>query len=141
MRIHPLLKAKKASPGEVFVSPTPGAPILIGFDGADGGRDALELGRLLGSIRESRCIAAIPEAGQIASEARSALGDPEIETRVIGALAPTLQLVESAKREDAGTLVVGSTRRGNIGRALLGSTAEQVLHKAPCPVLVVPHKR
>lgn len=138
MRIHPLLKAKEASPGEAFISPTSGAPVLIGFDGADGGRDALELGRLLGSIRESRCIVAIPEAGQIASEARSALGGSEAEMRVVGVLSPALQLVECAKREDAGTLVVGSTRRGKIGRALLGSTTEQVLHKAPCEVVVAP---
>jgi nucleotide-binding universal stress UspA family protein len=75
---------------------------------------------------------------QLAGEARSALGDPEAETHVIGVLSPALQLVEWAKREDAGTLVVGSTRRGKIGRALLGSTAEQVLHKAPCEAVVAP---
>lgn len=121
-----------------FVSPTSAAPVLIGFDGAEGGRDALELGRILGSIRESRCIVAIPEAEQIEAEARAALGNPEAETHVIGVLSPALQLIECAKREGAGTLVVGSTRRGKVGRALLGSTSEEVLHKAPCEVVVAP---
>ena len=98
----------------------------------------MELGRILGSIRDSRCIVAIPEIEQIASEARSGLGDPKAETHVIGVLSPALQLVECAKQERAGTLVVGSTRRGKVGRALLGSVSEQVLHKAPCEVVVAP---
>lgn len=136
MKLHPLLKTKERSRNGAL-SPTSGAPVLIGFDGAEGGRDALELGRLLGSIRQSRCIVAIPDEG-LASDARTALEDPGAETQAIGVISPALQLVECAKREDAGTLVVGSTRRGKVGRALLGSTSEQVLHKAPCEVVVAP---
>jgi nucleotide-binding universal stress UspA family protein len=49
-----------------------------------------------------------------------------------------MMLTQCAEREGAGTLVVGSTRRGKIGRALVGSTAEQVLHKASCEVVVAP---
>jgi nucleotide-binding universal stress UspA family protein len=45
---------------------------------------------------------------------------------VIGILSPALQLIERAKREKAATLVVGSTRRGAIGRAMLGGTAKQI---------------
>lgn len=133
-----MTKTKEASQSKAFTSPTSAAPVLIGFDGAEGGRDALELGRVLGSLRESRCVVAIPEAERFADEARAALGDLDTETHVIGVLSPALQLVECAKREHAGTLVVGSTRRGKIGRALLGSTSEQVLHKAPCEVVVAP---
>lgn len=138
MKLRALLKAEERSRNGAIFSPTSSAPVLIGFDGAEGGRDALELGRVLGSIRDSRCIVAIPEAERFADEARTALGDPEAETHVIGVLSPALQLVECARRESAGTLVVGSTRRGKLGRALLGSTAEQVLHKAPCEVVVAP---
>lgn len=137
MKLHPLLKTEETSRASAFVSPTSAAPVLIGFDGAAGGRDALELGRTLGSIRDSRCIIAIPDEG-VASDARAALESPDAEIQVIGVLSPALQLVECAKREGAGTLVVGSTRRGKVGRALLGSTSEQVLHKAPCEVVVAP---
>lgn len=133
-----MTKTKEASQSQAFTSPTSAAPVLIGFDGAEGGRDALELGRILSSLRQSRCIVAIPEAERFAEEARAALGDSDAETHVIGVLSPALQLVECARREDAGTLVVGSTRRGRLGRALLGSTSEQVLHKAPCEVVVAP---
>lgn len=137
MELQPIPAEEKRSRNGA-PSPTSRAPVLIGFDGADGGRDALELGRVLGSIRESRCIVAIPEAEQFADEARAALRDPEAEVQVIGTLYPALQLVECAKREGAGTLVVGSTHRGKLGRALLGSTSAQVLHKAPCEVVVAP---
>lgn len=137
MKLQPLL-TKEERTRNGALSPTSRAPVLIGFDGADGGCDALELGRVLSSIRESRCIVAIPEAEPFATEARTALGDYEAEVHVIGVLSPALQLVEYAKREDAGTLVVGSTRRGKIGRVLLGSTSEQVLHRAPCEVVVAP---
>jgi nucleotide-binding universal stress UspA family protein len=131
-------KTEEANRAGQFISPTAVAPILIGFDGAEGGRDALELGRILASIRGSRCLVAVPEDGQIAVEARAALSDPEAETHVIGVLSPARELVERANRERAGTLVVGSTRRGKIGRALLGSVSEQLLQTAPCEVVVAP---
>ncbi len=40
---------------------------------------------------------------------------------------------------EAGLIVVGSTGRGAIGRVLPGSTAERLLHGAPCPVALAPH--
>jgi nucleotide-binding universal stress UspA family protein len=45
-------------------------------------------------------------------------------------------LHEAAEREQAGLLVVGSSRRG--GRLLGGSTAERLLSGSPCAVGVVP---
>jgi nucleotide-binding universal stress UspA family protein len=36
-------------------------------------------------------------------------------------------------------IVVGSTRRGNVGSVLLGTTAERVIHASSCPVAVVPN--
>jgi nucleotide-binding universal stress UspA family protein len=37
-------------------------------------------------------------------------------------------------------IIVGSTGRGGVSRALLGSVSQEVLHTAPCPVLVVKEK-
>jgi nucleotide-binding universal stress UspA family protein len=34
-------------------------------------------------------------------------------------------------------IVVGSHGRGALGRALIGSVSDQVVRRAPCPVLVV----
>jgi nucleotide-binding universal stress UspA family protein len=133
-----MTRTKEANRGEPYVSPTPAAPVLVGFDGSEGGRDALEFARVLSSVRGARCAVAVPDTEPLAEEAREALADSRAEIRVIGILSPALMLVQCAEREGAGTLVVGSTHRGKVGRALAGSVAEQVLRKAPCEVVVAP---
>lgn len=47
------------------------------------------------------------------------------------------QIVESAARSGTNLIVVGTHGRGALGRFLLGSTAENIVRHAPCPVLVV----
>lgn len=134
-----MTKTQEASRNGSLVSPSPAAPVLVGFDGADGGRDALELGRLLAAVRGSRCAVAVPDAERLAPEARAALEDEQAEVHAIGILSPALLLARCAESEGAGTLVLGSThQRGRIGRALVGSVAVQVLHKAPCEVVIAP---
>lgn len=126
------------SPSQAYISPTSVAPVLIGFDGSDGGRDALELGRVLAAARGTRCLAAVPAEGAFADEARGVVGDPEMEIAVIGTRSPGEMLVDRAEREHAGSLVIGSPHRGAMGRALLGSVAGQALDSAPCEVVVAP---
>lgn len=46
-------------------------------------------------------------------------------------------LLEHAEQHGADLIVVGATRRGRIARALLGTTAQRVIHGARIPVLVV----
>jgi nucleotide-binding universal stress UspA family protein len=43
-----------------------------------------------------------------------------------------------AEAAGAALLVVGSTRRGPVGRVVPGSTGERLLHGSPCPVAIVP---
>ena len=50
---------------------------------------------------------------------------------------PAEALIRVARSEDAALIVVGQTGSGFVTRALLGSTAENVLRHAPCDVLVV----
>lgn len=54
---------------------------------------------------------------------------------VVGA--PHRVLTETARQVQAGLIVVGATGRGPFAAELLGSTADRVLRKAPCPVLIV----
>ena len=52
---------------------------------------------------------------------------------------PARGLAEAIERAQPVLLVLGSTHRGGVGRVLPGSTAERVMHGAPCGVVVVPH--
>jgi len=47
------------------------------------------------------------------------------------------QIVEMAEGRQVDLIILGERRRSGIGRFLLGSTTDQVIRHAPCPVLVV----
>lgn len=80
-----------------------------------------------------------------AAEARERLGemltDDErealhavVETRVGH---PFLEIIRYAKSHDVDLIVLGTHGRGAVEHMLLGSVAEKVVRKAPCPVLTV----
>jgi len=50
---------------------------------------------------------------------------------------PGVEIVKAAAEWPADVIVIGSHGRGGVGRTLLGSVAEHVMRRAPCPVLVV----
>jgi nucleotide-binding universal stress UspA family protein len=50
------------------------------------------------------------------------------------------EIVTAARTCDASLIVMGTRGRGPVGRLLLGSTAADVVRKAPCPVLTVGHE-
>ena len=56
-------------------------------------------------------------------------------TTVIGT--PSMEIVRYADEQKIDLIVIGTHGRGPIGHALLGSVAERVVRKAPCPVLTV----
>jgi nucleotide-binding universal stress UspA family protein len=51
---------------------------------------------------------------------------------------PGMAIVKRAKADDTRLIVLGTHGRSGFERFLLGSVAERVLHRAPCPVLTVP---
>ena len=65
-------------------------------------------------------------------------GDSGADLMVRGGPSPARVLHDAAVDLDACLVVVGSTRRGSVGRVMPGSTAERLLHGAPCPVAVTP---
>lgn len=69
----------------------------------------------------------------IVDAAASENGVP-VEKRVLQG-DPTAEIVETAKREAASAIVMNTTGRTGLRRLLMGSVAEGVLRRAPCPVL------
>lgn len=56
-------------------------------------------------------------------------------TIVVGS--PFLEIVRLARAEEIDLIVIGTHGRGPISHMLMGSVAEKVVRKAPCPVLSV----
>lgn len=52
---------------------------------------------------------------------------------------PFLEIIRYAKEFDIDLIVLGTHGRGGLAHMLLGSVAEKVVRKAPCPVLTVRH--
>jgi nucleotide-binding universal stress UspA family protein len=52
---------------------------------------------------------------------------------------PFVEIVRYARDQDVDLIVMGTHGRGPIAHMLLGSVAEKVVRKAPCPVLTVRH--
>ena len=65
-----------------------------------------------------------PADPQVAFEHRSALGDPATE------------ICRIAADEGAEMIILGTHGRTGLFRLLMGSVAESILRRAPCPVLV-----
>jgi nucleotide-binding universal stress UspA family protein len=134
--------------------------IVVGYDGGDGARaaleEALELCRDLGAElvvvfgygiplpeRQSADYReALREMGQgFAQEAveRAAEAGVQASAEVVFEKAPQA-LVGAGDKHDARMLVVGAHGEGPIKGAILGSTAHRLVHLSERPVLVVPAK-
>jgi nucleotide-binding universal stress UspA family protein len=65
----------------------------------------------------------------------------EVRTRTVKALPPvgvTRALQNVIHEEHASLVVVGSSKRGVVGRVVPGTTAQRVIHGCACPVVAVP---
>jgi nucleotide-binding universal stress UspA family protein len=71
-------------------------------------------------------------------ELAALVGDVEAELIVRGGGSAAAVVHDVAVTREAALVVVGSTRRGPLGRIAPGTTAERLTHGAPCPVLLVP---
>ena len=60
----------------------------------------------------------------------------EVRTKAISGI-PHLEIVQIAEEVEADLIVMATHGRGFISHAILGSTTERVVRRAPCPVLVV----
>lgn len=133
---------------------------LVGYDGGEAAADAVRFTTRLAESAVAQVIAvnAYPVAQHVVG--KGAADEPERElteesraeaVQTLEALerhplvqilalpgSPAAALVGRAEEDGAELLAVGATHRRAIGRLLVGSVADQLLHGAPCPVLVVP---
>jgi len=58
-------------------------------------------------------------------------------TRAIRHGRPFVEIIEYAKEQAIGMIVMGTHGRTGLKHVLLGSVADKVVHRSPCPVLTV----
>lgn len=129
--------------------------VLIGYDGA---KDAVALAKTLCGDTDARYLLVHvlpfpgppPVAGEILGykesaewkvffhEAEKALGTERAEHQVYVGGSVGKVLNDIAEEEEIDLVVVGSPHRGAIGRIVLGSVAEGLLHGTTAPVVAAP---
>lgn len=129
--------------------------ILVGYDGAEGGRDALALARILRAPDGVVIVACVhPTTGRAADKrldtlladaaaqtligARTQVQGDWLEFRTTPGYSPAHGLHVLSEEVEADLVVVGSSNRGERGRVHAGSTGERLLNGSPCPVAVAP---
>jgi nucleotide-binding universal stress UspA family protein len=139
--------------------------VLLGFDGSARGVDGLYLARAIAQAEQAELLVAcvyepesIFDAGdrylspvdekrarakreaemrRDFSMVEAELGGRRYERRELWG-SPARELTLLAEDADVGVVVVGSTHQGAVGRVLIGSVGEKLLHGAPCAVAVAP---
>jgi nucleotide-binding universal stress UspA family protein len=142
-----------------FSDPSSG-PFVVGYDASPASAAALRLTRTLAAAAGAEVLVATvhrtiprvlaPGASPVTDEAlEDALraealqvldgvpGD-DVRREAVPGDSPAEGLHRLAVRERAELIAVGVTHRGAIGRLLVGSVGDRLLHGAPCPVAVVP---
>lgn len=79
-----------------------------------------------------------PAAEGFFDEAIATLGGMETEVRSYAGASPAHVLCDLAEGEDFDLVVVGSPHRGVLGRALIGSVAQALLHGSRIPIVLAP---
>ncbi|MBE2279900.1 MAG: universal stress protein [Ignavibacteriaceae bacterium] len=69
--------------------------------------------------------------------AQSEIGDAVQTTCIIKYGKPFLEIIETARDEDADLIIISSHGRSGVEHILFGSTADKVVRKSPCPVLTI----
>jgi nucleotide-binding universal stress UspA family protein len=137
-------------------------PVLAGYSARAADRGPVNLAAAVARLTGARLVIAAVYAGgsmmdrlaagedpdEFSAESRDALEHlkdelrsqgVEAEVGVVESISSARGIARAIDEIQPGLIVVGSTRRGTVGRVLAGSTAERVIQGAPCPVAVAPH--
>ncbi|MFL5829719.1 MAG: universal stress protein [Solirubrobacteraceae bacterium] len=131
--------------------------ILVGVDGREGGRDAVALAKLLGAAGGELTLAYVipgnadagrgagaaheaPEAGRTEALLERVREETGVEARLRwrGSSSVGRGLHELCELIGADLVAVGSSRRGLLGRVLIGDDTSAALNGAPCSIAIAP---
>jgi nucleotide-binding universal stress UspA family protein len=90
----------------------------------------------MGRIAEEQRMLAQKELDKIAGKLREAGLKVKVQLKVGS---PFLEILHTAQSENADLIVLGTHGRTGLAHVLMGSVAERVVQKAPCPVLTIRH--
>jgi nucleotide-binding universal stress UspA family protein len=129
---HPLFTGERAA--------LPAGPVLVGWDGSPGARQALAAAEEL--FGERRIVPVAAHDGTLPQPAPPGYAEITVETE--GGRPPGRAVADALARqaaeESAAVIVVGSRGRSAVREILLGSVAMATLHRTARPVLIVPHR-
>lgn len=127
--------------------------ILVGYDGSNSGKEALDLAKkhAIGFKGEVEVITSmlkgtekeredIDQAKRGLEYAEALFKENNIPCKthlLIRGLTSGEDLVEFAKENSIDEIIVGVKRRSKVGKLLMGSTAQYVILNAHCPVVTV----
>jgi nucleotide-binding universal stress UspA family protein len=134
---------------------------VAAYDGSAASVAATTMAVRLAAARSDRVVAVHAYPLVVRAGLRTDLGDAELQEelhdkgratlealevegvhrRVLVPGSPAKAIHDVAVEEGAALIVVGATHQRHIGRVVPGSVAANLLHGAPCPVLVVPEGR
>ena len=127
--------------------------ILVGYDGTNSAKEALNLAKTHAkALGASVAVVMSMEKGTKGQReeitqaeaglewAKSLFDENEITCDahlLIRGLYPGEDIVEFANENQVDEIIVGVKRRSKVGKLLMGSTAQYIILKAPCPVVSV----
>lgn len=129
--------------------------VLVGFTTSPEGRAALRNAVAEAQRRDAELVVVhyervAPPVGEVTGRFREAeeflqqlKADIEVQGvevsvhSTIGVSSAAAELLRTAEAEDAELIVIGLRRRTPVGKLVLGSTAQEILLNAACPVLAV----
>lgn len=120
--------------------------ILAGFNPATGATEPVEFGLAASDVVGAPLVVAVVRSrdggeDRPVADLRAGLSGRgvAVDVREYRDVSAGSGLVSVARELRPELIVVGTTSRGSAGAALLGTTAERVIHRSSCPVAVVPH--
>ena len=105
-------------------------PVAAGYASASGPDGGCYAGEWVEQANE-RADWILEEAAEIAAERGREIETVRVNDR------PARAVVDYAEEEGIDQIVIGSHGRTGVSRVLLGSVAEKVVRRSPCPVTVV----